>query len=151
MWTVKYISFGKQPVAARPQGSGLALRWFWSKRHESVTRGEGGSQIFSNPQRVILTFLNSEFWIFPMNLVALAEDFQNQIFFISQEKIIPNFELIFFLTLTHVLLRWDWTYVPTSHYYRGEHKGNQEGCRIQYKTIQEGKQTTSEKSQVYIG
>ena len=22
MWTVKYISFGKQPVAARPQGSG---------------------------------------------------------------------------------------------------------------------------------
>ena len=24
MWTVKYISFGKQPVAARPQGSGLA-------------------------------------------------------------------------------------------------------------------------------
>ena len=25
MWTVKYISFGKQPVAARPQGSGLAL------------------------------------------------------------------------------------------------------------------------------
>ena len=56
---------------------------FWSKRHESVTRG-GESQIFSNPQRVILTFLNSEFWIFPMNLVALAEDFQNQIFFIAQ-------------------------------------------------------------------
>ena len=26
MWTVNYISFGKQPVAARPQGSGLALR-----------------------------------------------------------------------------------------------------------------------------
>ena len=25
MWTVKYISFGKQPVAARPQGSGLAV------------------------------------------------------------------------------------------------------------------------------
>ena len=24
MWTVNYISFGKQPVAARPQGSGLA-------------------------------------------------------------------------------------------------------------------------------
>ena len=57
---------------------------FWSKRHESVTRGGGGSQIFSNPQRVILTFLNSEFWIFPMNLVALAEEFQNQIFFIAQ-------------------------------------------------------------------
>ena len=56
MWTVKYISFGKQPVAARQQGSA----------------------------RVILTFLNSEFWIFPMNLVALAEDFQNQIFFIAQ-------------------------------------------------------------------
>ena len=56
---------------------------FWSKRHESVT-GEGGSRIFSNPQRVILTFLNSEFWIFPMNLVALAKDFQNQIFFIAQ-------------------------------------------------------------------
>ena len=54
---------------------------------KSVTkpsRGGGGSQIFSNPQRVILTFLNSEFWIFPMNLVALAEDFQNQIFFIAQ-------------------------------------------------------------------
>ena len=46
--------------------------------------GLGGSQIFSNPQRVILTFLNSEFWIFPMNLVALAEDFRNQIFFIAQ-------------------------------------------------------------------
>ena len=49
---------------------------------QSVTRG--GSQIFLNPQRVILTFLNSEFWIFPMNLVALAEDFQNQILFIAQ-------------------------------------------------------------------
>ena len=55
---------------------------------QSVTKasrgGGGGAQIFSNPQRVILTFLNSEFWIFPMNLVALAEDFQNQIFFIEQ-------------------------------------------------------------------
>ena len=50
----------------------------------SRIRHEGGSQIFSNPQRVILTFLNSEFGIFPMNLVALAEDFQNQIFFIEQ-------------------------------------------------------------------
>ena len=25
MWTVKYISFGKQTVAARPQGSGLRV------------------------------------------------------------------------------------------------------------------------------
>ena len=50
----------------------------------TASRGGGGSQIFSNPQKVILTFLNSEFWIFPMNLVALAEDFQNQIFFIAQ-------------------------------------------------------------------
>ena len=30
------------------------------------------------PQRVILTFLNSEFCIFPMNLVALAQEFRNQ-------------------------------------------------------------------------
>ena len=60
-------------------GGGVELQ----KRHENVTGG-GGSQIFSNPQRVILTFLNAEFWIFPMNLVALAEDFQNQIFFIAQ-------------------------------------------------------------------
>ena len=51
------------------------------KRHEG---GGGGAQLFSNPQSVILTFLNSEFWIFPMNLVALAEEFQNQIFFIAQ-------------------------------------------------------------------
>ena len=66
--------------------------WVWSKRHESGLvkaarkrhEGGGGSQIFSNPQSVILTFLNSEFWIFPMNLVALAEEFQNQIFFIAQ-------------------------------------------------------------------
>ena len=49
------------------------------KRHDG-----GGVGVFSNPQRAILTFLNSEFWIFPMNLVALAEDFQNEIFFIAQ-------------------------------------------------------------------
>ena len=53
-------------------------------RGVKASRGGGGSQIFSNPRRVILTFLNSEFWIFPMNLVALAEEFQNQIFFIAQ-------------------------------------------------------------------
>ena len=54
-------------------------------KHTEAPPTEGRrTQIFSNPQRVILTFLNSEFWIFPMNLVALAEDFQNQIFFIAQ-------------------------------------------------------------------
>jgi len=51
-------------------------------RHEG-----GGSQIFSNPQRVILTFLNSEFGIFPMNFVALTEDFQNQILLYCTSKL----------------------------------------------------------------
>jgi hypothetical protein len=32
----------------------------------------------------ILTFLNSEFCIFPVNLVVLAQEFQNQICFIAQ-------------------------------------------------------------------
>ena len=52
------------------------------KRHENVTRGKVGD--FQNPQRAILTFLNSEFCIFPVNLVVLAQDFQNQICFIAQ-------------------------------------------------------------------
>ena len=60
-------------------GGGEVLVETSRKCHEG-----GGSQIFSNPQRVILTFLHSGFWIFPMNLVALAEDFQNEIFFIAQ-------------------------------------------------------------------
>ena len=44
------------------------------KRHESVTRR--GLEIFSIPQRAIFTFFNSEFCIFPTNLIALAQNFQ---------------------------------------------------------------------------
>ena len=49
------------------------------KRHE-----EGGVRDLKNPQRAILTFLNSEFCIFLVNLAVLAQDFQNQICFIAQ-------------------------------------------------------------------
>ena len=69
------------------------------KRHEG-----GGDRKFSNPQREILTFFNSGFCILPMNLVALAQEFQSQNCFIAQADIL-NFDLIFFLIFTHVLLR----------------------------------------------
>ena len=57
---------------------------FWSKRHETVTRGGVGSKIFWNPQSAILTFSHSFFYDLPMNLVAFVQDFQNRIRFIAQ-------------------------------------------------------------------
>ena len=54
---------------------------FWSKRHETVTRGGGGSKIFWNPQSAILTFSHSFFYDVPMNLVAFVQDSQNRIVF----------------------------------------------------------------------
>ena len=50
------------------------------------------------------SIFNSEFCIFPMNLVALTQNFQSRICFIAQATIL-NFDLIFFLIFIHVLLR----------------------------------------------
>ena len=54
---------------------------------QSVTKASrGGGRVadFFKPTKSHFDIFESEFWIFPMNLVALAEDFQNQIFFIAQ-------------------------------------------------------------------
>ena len=119
---------------SRDGGEGEGSNFFLAKA--SRNRHEGGvSKIFWNPQRVILTFLKSEIFIFPMNLAALINlgwIFKTR-FSVWHKEIILYFELIFFLTLTHVFVRWYWAYVRTSDSHRGVHKMNQEGCMIQYK------------------
>ena len=104
---------------------------FWKKRHENVTRGGGGD--FQNPQRAILTFLNSEFCIFPMNLVVLAQDFQNQICFIAQ-GILSWFSLWHYIHTCIPKMTLKFCNNFYLQYYRWEeNKGNQEGSMIQYK------------------
>ena len=70
----------------------------------SINHVRGGLEIFSNPQRAILTIFNYVFCIFPMNLVALAQNFESRIRFFGQVTIL-NFDLIFFRIVTHVILR----------------------------------------------
>ena len=60
--------------------------------------GEGSEILKPTESDFDMKFLNSEFCIFPMNLVALAQDFQTRFALLLKETIL-DFELIFFVTL----------------------------------------------------
>ena len=100
-----------------------------------------------------MTFRNYEFCIFPMNLVALAQDFQNQICFIAQGNY-SGFWANFLcdITFTHVFLRWHWNFVTISTYSITDERRTKEIKKVVWSNLQEqeGKQITFEKSQIYI-
>ena len=98
-----------------------------------MTRGVGKVGDFQNPQRAILTFLNSEFCIFPMNLVVLAQDFQNQICFIAK-GILSWFSLWHYIHTCIPKMTLKFCNNFYLQYYKWEeNKGNQEGSMIQFK------------------
>ena len=54
---------------------------FWSKRHETVTRGGGRVEDFLEPTKCDFDIFPFFFYDLPMNLVAFVQDFQNRIVF----------------------------------------------------------------------
>ena len=122
-------------------GGRIFLEKSSGKRHE-------GGERFWNPQRAILTFLNSEFCILPMNSVALAQDFQNKICLIAQGTY-PGFWANFLWDI-HTCIP-EMTLKFCNNFYLLQMRGEQRQARRLYDPIQEGKQIICETPQDYVG
>ena len=108
-----------------------------------TSRRRGATEIFA-----ILTFLNFEFCIFPMNLVALTQDFQNQVCFIAQGNH-PGFWADFLCDI-RICIHW-MSLKFCNNFYLLQMRVEQRKPRRLYDPIQEGKQIICEKPQIYIG